>query len=189
MSDGPHRGLQMRRGWKRVAEFAYNPVYAPEEVCNKIISALHQDWRADIPRTLLSGVRDVLGEEQGFLFKDQKIAQLESLGRLAAGHGLGRTLIDCAIKALTDIGAGPDALLDAVKNTLLDRALRGARQVEEHYCRRSLTPRAQNVRLRIDDGIKNAAIDTLAHQILHRDSIPVWSPPAKQQGLDDGVRF
>ncbi len=32
MSDGPHRSLPMRPGWKRVAERAYNPNFDPVQI-------------------------------------------------------------------------------------------------------------------------------------------------------------
>ncbi|WP_137104626.1 hypothetical protein [Azospirillum argentinense] len=189
MSDGPHRSLPMRPSWKLLAKIADNTIFAPEEVCNTIVPALMQDWRADISAALLSRVRHVFEDEQGSLFKDQKIAQLEALGRLTAGHGLGRTFLDCAIEALTHTGSTPEALLDAVRNALLDRAWRGARQVEEHYYRKSNEPRALNVRSRINDGIKDAPLDAFARQLLNLDPVPAWCPPVKQQGLDDGVPY
>ncbi len=40
MSDGPHRSLNMRRGWKRFAKRADKEAYAPEEVCDAIPAAL-----------------------------------------------------------------------------------------------------------------------------------------------------
>jgi hypothetical protein len=48
MSDGPHRSLPMRRGWKRVAERGDKRAYASEEVSEAIIVALEQDCRQEM---------------------------------------------------------------------------------------------------------------------------------------------
>jgi len=178
----------MRRGWRKVAERAANPAFAPEEICNALSPALAQDWNDDVPINLIRGIDDILGDQQD-LFKEQKVLRLESLRPTTAAHGFGKVLLDCAIQLATNGEAGPEAAVEAATNALAVRASRGARQVEEHYCRKSKAPRAQKVRARIEQGIGGASLHGLARQLLKRDPAPALRTPPKQQGLDDGVRL
>ena len=189
MSDGPHRSLPMRPGWKRVAEYGDNRAFAPQEVCNAIPAALEEDCRAEMAPRFLDAYCDVFRNQESSLFKDQVAPQLEALRGLA-GLGMGRVVLDHAIQLCESGETGTNAAVKAVADALTDRAARGARQVEEHYCRESTQPRADHVRSRIEEGIgsSGAGIETLARKVLKLDA---GSPtrPAKQQGLDDGVRL
>jgi hypothetical protein len=178
----------MRRRWQKVAERAANLAFASDEICNALIPALAQDWNDDVSTDLIRGVDDILGDQQD-LFKEQKVLRLESLRPITAGHGFGKVLLDCAIQLATNGEAGPEAAVEAATNALAVRASRGARQVEEHYCRKSKAPRAHTVRARIEQGIGVASLTDLARQLLKRDPAPASRTPAKQQGLDDGVRL
>ncbi len=185
MSTGPHRSLPMRRGWKRVAECGDNTAFAPDEVGNAIPQALDEDCRGEVTPEFL---RAFMGLYES-LFRNQLESELEGL-RPAAGFGIGRVILDHAIQLATNGETGFDAPVKAVANALTDRAARGARQVEEHYVRKSSEPRAQKVRARIEEGIGKAgdAIAGLARKILKLDLGPA-SRSQKQQGLDDGVRL
>lgn len=189
MSDGPHRSLSMRPGWKKVAEFAANPASAPEDINRHVIPALDQDWRTDVSDTLAGGICDVLRGQQDSLFGDQKIMQLEALRPMTAGHEFGRVLIDCAIQVASEGKLGPDAASEATARALGVWAARCARQVEEHYCRKSNLLRARNVRSRIEEGIHGASLGGLARQLLKLDPGPAQHAPSKQSELDDGVRL
>jgi hypothetical protein len=72
---------------------------------------------------------------------------------------------------------------------LIDRAARGARQVEEHYCRNSTMSRAIDTRSRIDQAISASPIEALARQLLKMEVRRSERPALRQQGLDDGVRL
>lgn len=184
MSDGPHRSLPMRRGWKRVAECGDNYAFAPEEVSQALIPALEEDCRDEMTSEFINAFHGLYNS----LFRDQLESELESL-REAAGSGIGRVVLDHAIQRAARGETGFDAPVKAIVDALTDRAARGARQVEEHYCRKS-TERAHGVRARIEEGIghANSAIEGLARRVLKID--PGSSPRSqKQQGLDDGVRL
>lgn len=179
----------MRRAWRKVAERAANPSFAPEEISNVLIPALAQDWNDDVSTDLVRGVDHILGDQQD-LFKEQTVSRLESLRPSTAGHGLGKLFLDCAIQLAAAGEAGAEAPIEAAaSNALAVRAARGAHQVEEHYCRKSNAPRAQSVRARIEQSIGGASLKGLARQLLKRDPAPASRTPAKQQGLDDGVRL
>jgi hypothetical protein len=189
MSDGPHRSLKMRLGWKKVAEFAANRAAGAEDVTRCIQPALADDWRADVRSKLVSGISAVLGEQQGSLLKDQKINELEGLRSLTAGHGFAQLLFDCAAQVVAEGKFGPDATAEAAVRALSIQAGRCARQVEEHYCRKTSVARAQNMRARIEEGISGASLGGLARQLLKLDVTPAPRAVEKQSGLDDGVRL
>jgi len=189
MSDGPHRSLPMRRGWKRVAKCGDNKAFSLEEVSTSIVSALEEDSRDELDSGFVEGLYDLCREPEASLFKDQFGPQLEGL-REAAGHGLGRIALEHAI-LLSENGEKRTAIAEqALKHAFKDRAARGARQVEEHYCRESSPSHANDVRGRIENAIENCdpAFNALARRILHIDSGGT-SSPIRQQGLDDGVRL
>jgi hypothetical protein len=188
MSDGPHRSLPMRRGWKRVAEYGDNRACAPEEIGDAIIPALEQDCRDEMAPKFIDALYKTFRDQESSLFKDQIGPQLEAL-RGIAGHGIGRIMLEHGIQISATGKVGIDALLGAAENALTDRAARGARQVEEHFCRKSNQPRGTAVRARIEEAIRSAPLAGLARQIFRID--PRSSPRAtrKQQGLDDGVRL
>ena len=188
MSDGPHKSLQMRRGWKRVAECGDNRAFAPEEVRAALIPALEQDCHAEISPEFLSAIRSKFLDQDGSLFKEHMKPQLEGL-RDSAGSGIGRIILDHAVRVVECGGAGVEGLVEATANALTDRAGRGSRQVEEHYRRRAGSSRAQNVRARIEESITGAPISGLARKILALDPRPSARPSAKKTGLDDGVKL
>jgi hypothetical protein len=190
MSDGPHRSLKMRRGWKRVAERGDKRAFATDEISNAIIPALEQDCREEMSPQFLDSLCTVCRNQEDSLFKDQIEPQLEALRR-SAGSGIGRVVLDDVIRLSASGEQGQDIAVKAMTNAFTDRAARGARQVEEHYLREATAPRAQRVRERIDQAISTSAdaIRGLARQMLRIDADRSARPPLKRQGLDDGVRL
>ena len=188
MSDGPHRSLKMPRGWKNLAERADNKAYAPEEVRDALPEALEHDWRTEVPDSVCRRVRGILGDSQSSLFGDQRVELLEALRGETAGYALGNTFLDCAIHAAARGRSGDEGLREAAGEALTDRAARGARQVEEHYCRESTLHRAAHVRERIETGVTQSNIDRIAGRLVGTDKSES-SRPTKRTGLDDGVRL
>lgn len=189
MSDGPHRSLNMRRGWKQFAERADKKAYAPEEVCDAIPKALEQDWRAEVPDSLPRQIRAIMGDMQNSLFGDQRIAKLEALRSGIAGHPLGGVFLDCAIQAAANGKIGDEAVSEAASAALTDRAARAIRQVEEHYHRESTHSRAMNVRERMDSGVVQTDVAAIAENLIGTNKTAQPRTPANKAGLDDGVKF
>ena len=186
MSDGPHRSLPMRAGWKRAAEWASRPVYSGAEVTEAICRAVEQDWRAEIPDACVRKLSEVLGDRQLSLLNDSRAAQFAAIRRSLKGSGsLGGVLLDCAEEAAASGKFGDDALRKAVENALSDRMLRSARQVEEH-CHRNSTARGLNIRDRLAESITGASLDSVVNRVL-RVGDRSAERLKKQQGLDDGV--
>lgn len=189
MSDGPHRSLTMRRGWTRLADRADNSAFAPEEIRDALLPALEQDWRAEVSEGQLRQIRHVFADEQGSLFDDDRIRQLETLKRNAAGYEFAGLVAECALQAASNGLVGDDALVEMATDALFDRASRGARQVEEHYYRKSAPDRALNVRARIENAIARLDVATLARQLVGVDPTRPRRTLVMQKGLDDGVQI
>lgn len=177
----------MRRAWKHVAERSDKGAFVSEEVSEAIVVALEQDCRQELPVPFLDAAWRIFTDPEPSLFMVQLASQLEAL-RHAAGSGLGRVVLEEAILAAEHGKTGRAGLVEALTNALTDRAAKGARQIEEHYCRKSTTPRARHVRARIEEAIGGAVMDGLARRVLQVESTP-RPHVTMRQGLDDGVRF
>src|ERR1700674_1824982 len=100
MSDGPHRSLPMRHGWKKLDERADKPAFEPQHVADAVGPALEQDFRVEVPNALVRGLRDFCADAQPSLFEDQRAAEVDALRRSAAGLGsLAGVLVDYAVQA------------------------------------------------------------------------------------------
>src|SRR5208283_2272328 len=126
-------------------------------------------------------IRGIFKDHESLLFKDRMAPQLDGL-RETAGQGMGRIVLEHAIEAAERGKTGNDGLEEAMTNALTDRAARGNRQVEEHYCRKSTAPRAQKVRERIEEGIRTAPIKDGAADSKTR-SPAIFFSKAEKQGL------
>lgn len=188
MSDGPHRSLPMRPGWKRVAEFSDNMAFSSGEIAKAVVPALVQDLRHEVKPVVLDEAYRLFRRHESSLFKDSLPEQLQHLRR-NAGSGLEKSLLDHAMVVAERGISGRDGFAEAVKNTLVERAARGARQVEEHYCRKSAALRGQQVRERIERAIHDANLGEVSHRILNFDGTSVENRLSKQSGLDDGVQL
>jgi hypothetical protein len=97
--------------------------------------------------------------------------------------------LDEAIRCVTTGEKGLNIAITAVYSALVDRAARGARQVEEHYFRESKAPRAYRVRDRIEQAIDISTdnIRGLAFRVLKLETASTTNRAMKRQGIDDGV--
>lgn len=188
MSDGPHRSLNMPSGWKKLAERADNKAFAPEEVRDTLLEALAQDWRAEVPDSACRSVRDILGDNQSWLFGDQRAERLEALRDQMAGYNLGSAFLDYAIEAAARGRRGDEAVTEAAGKALADRAPRGARQVEEHFHRESTHRRAAHVRERIEACVMRSDFGGLAGRLVGGDK-GEQPRAARRTGLDEGVEL
>lgn len=189
MSDGPFRSLPLRPCWKKVAEFAENPAFSTEEVCSALPPALVQDWKEDQVAEIAARVCSIFDDQQGSLFRQDRVTALEDLLASAAGSGLGQVLIDCAIRRAVGGASGDEGAALAVEDALRVWASRHTRPIEEHYCREWDAPRAREVRARIEEGFSGTAFEALARQLLGKEGGQLARAPLKQSGLDDGVQL
>jgi len=174
----------MRRAWRHVADRCDKRAFTAQEISEALVPALEQDCQADVTPAFLAGIRQVI--EEPSLFAGDIAARLERL-RPEAGCGIGRAWLDnVSLLSTADADAFVKAR-DALKAALEDRAHRGARQVEEHYFRESSTPRALNVRGRLEAAIDCTDFDALAERFLSANPKQTPTTPVKRTGLDDGV--
>jgi len=188
MSDGPHKSLPMRRGWKRVAEWADKAAFEGSEVEEALISALQRDCEIEITNDFVTRLTDVCNGQAVSLFGNALGFELEAL-RPLAGPGIGRVVLEFAIRTSEVSVSRGNIPLSAVVDALIDRLARNARQVEEHYCRKSTLPRADRVRRRIEKSANRETLESLARDILRREAGRQDRPSARRAGLDDGVRL
>jgi hypothetical protein len=184
MSDGPHRSLPMPLGWKKVAEYAGNETFASNDVRDALVTAIEQDWRKNISPGLIGSIQDVIGGAT--LFSEDRIQTLEDLRQSVAGCAMGHVLLDHMVYAVSEGKSGDTAFQEAVTRTATDWSARCARQVEEHYLRKSSTENATNVRSRIDEAMQKAPFTALPSHLLNIESRPSLRL-VKHDGLDDGV--
>ena len=62
MSDGPHKSLGMRPGWKKFAKRADKAAYEPDQVEEALPDALGDDWRAERCGELVDEIRAALDD-------------------------------------------------------------------------------------------------------------------------------
>lgn len=189
MSDGPHKSLPMRRAWKRLAMCADNEAFAPEDVSGALADALRQDWKAEALQQLVRRLDAVVGDDGSGLFEGRRFAQLDAERAAAGGHPLSCLLIDCVIHELRQGCWRKDTLREAAVKALVEWAARHARQIEEHYKRRSDRHRAGNVRERLEASVAKVDMQSLAKTPIRAGRDQHAHAPAKYAGLDDGVKL
>ena len=187
MSDGPHRGLNMRRGWKRLADRAGNAAFDDTERSEALAAALEGDCRTEVPKGFAGRLRHLLDDPQGELFDESVIERLEALRGDTRGRPLAGTLLDCVTQAVHQGLRGTEALTKAASDALRERAASSWRQAEEH-CRR--TSSAQNAKCasdRIEHAIAVSDMDAIATRCMGLDGDAAMRAPLKKSGIDDGV--
>ena len=94
-----------------------------------------------------------------------------------------RWAMPCPIMQSMRLCRVDEALREAAGKALTDRAARGARQVEEYYCRESTLHRAAHVRERIESGVTQSDIGRIAGRSVGTDKSES-ARSAKRTGLD-----
>jgi hypothetical protein len=188
MSDGPHRSLPMRKGWKKLAERGDGKLHTADQVRDAVPLALADDWREERCDDFMRQVKAVLvGTDQDTFFKPSKNETVDALRKLSgAGYPMRRILVDALVQAVEDGHKGDRAMLRGVADALAVRCSAGTRQVEEHYLRASNERRAADVRTRIEDGASRSDFDSMARQFCKLEKA---QPTNKYDGLDEGVQI
>lgn len=184
MSDGPHRSLPMRPAWRRVAHWADRQAFAPEEVSEALALAIEQDCRQELRPEFLAGLRRVV--EEPSLFRDDTNARLAAFYP-NAGAGIERSLMDRLCLLTESEAAGFATLQGAVAMAAQDCANRRARQIEEHFLRRTSSSRARDMRGRLQAAADVTSFISVAARVLGVDPHHRPAAPTRQTGLDDGV--
>ncbi len=189
MSDGPHKTLNMRPGWKRLVRRADKAANQQGEVAECVLPALSKDWIGETRAHYLQQVGQYLGcgsEPLLFAADPSEHARL----RQGASSTFEALVADHAIDAVLAGKSGKEAFTLVVNNSLNEWSVRATLQVEEHYQRESNPGRARHVRGRIQSAISaNAAgIQGLAQSIVNGTKLPT-RVPSKRKGLEEGPRL
>lgn len=188
MSDGPYKSLPMTRKWKRVAELSDNAVWESGDVADALVDAMERDAAVEIGREFARSVADLFRSPR--IFAGELESQLECL-RFGC-TGMQSLVIDKSLQLLVSGLSVFQVASQAVEQALGDRAARGARQVEEHYCRKSSQHRASAVRGTIEQAIADVTaarrMRQVAERLIRGDSKP-RRQRKKRSDLDDGVRL
>ncbi len=187
MSDGPHKSLPMRPGWRKLAERAATSSFDRQQTAEAVPEALGDDWHHERCDDLIRELRGILNDKrQGSLFNQQKEEKIEALKKVSSsGFPLRRLLLECVTQAVEAGQEGSDAIAAGTECALGERLARGNLQVEEHY-RRKNSDRTSKVRAGLQDAAADVSIKTLTSRLL-KTSGPSAPPAPKRYGLDDGV--
>lgn len=184
MSDGPHRSLQMKPKWRSLAERAYNRNFDIDDIATAMGPALVSDCRDETTPAFFAGLRHIFEEQEGLLIKDNVRQRLEAL-RPEAGTGIGRRILDNAIRLSEEAEASVKSLVQSVERALRERAAKSCRQMEEHAQRETSVSRASHMRGRLEQATTKAPLTSIAKQMLKIEKPPARSSK-KRQGLDEG---
>jgi hypothetical protein len=185
MSDGPHRSLPMRRAWKELAKRGDESAYEAEQVADAAKHALASDFRKEVSYAVVKALKDVFsGVDNSLGIPELALQQLEHARTLAAGSVFGLNAVAWSIHLVHEGRLDDSAFHEAVGFAAKERGFANARQIEEHYVRKSDQHRAGGVAFRV-----NSAIASLPEQQL---GLALLAPKPggtslKKSGLNDGV--
>ena len=187
LSDGPHKSLNMRRGWKRLAERAANAAFDDNERREALAGALQGDWSVEVSDGFVGQLRNVLNDHQGDLFGESVIERLEALRSQTTGGPLANAVLDFAARAVDQGYRGDEALAKAADDALLERAASGRRQVEEHWLRASSARSTGGLRNCLDGAIAATDMDAIAQRCIGYADERASRELRRKTGIEDGV--
>jgi hypothetical protein len=188
MSDGPHKSLPLRQGWKRVCEIAGNTAHGLDELVERLLPALAADVRHEIGEAFVAKMRKILESDaaQPALFDDVR-DQLAGLRREQCSP-FQSDLIDSVDDAVRDGQKGLDALSAGAKAAIDTRASATINSVIEHYLRKAPHEAALGVGRRLTAGLQAAAtqVSALANGLAIGRLAAAVPGPTPRSDLDDG---
>lgn len=187
MSDGPHKSLNMRRAWKRLAKVTDNPNSGDDEILECIRDAHQKDWNREKCETTVNRIQEIVCDQQSPMFRDFVVERLEELRPLAGGFPMSLLVLDCVIDTVSSGQDGDSAVIGGVQNALAEWSMRHSREMEEHYRRESSDWRASRLRDRYGAMVGQTNFHTLAESVIDRTQKKGNHTPRKRTDLDDGV--
>jgi hypothetical protein len=185
MSDGPYRTLDMSKAWKTLAKIAENAAHTVAEVSEALRPALIEEWKAVRP-DFADAVKAALGDdERGRLFSEIAVAETGRL-RMQASNPMEALLADEAHDQARDGRLGAGAYEKSIEHFLEGRAIRGARQAEEHY-HKERSPDAGRLRNHLAVAISSGGLALLASGLASGAGYRALTAKADRSGLDQGV--
>lgn len=188
MTDGPYKSLKMKKEWKELARKAETEAHSLDEIRESLEAALKKDWRDEIPREFEKEIEEVFICPRT-LFGEDNIDLLESHRAKAAEYSLSNSLLDSSIQVLAEGQVGRQAWAEAMQMTLLDRCMRGMRQIEEHYSRRCGREFVERVVKRVEGSIDLLRPRLLEGVLTDAGTGSVIGKLKRKDGLEDGVQL
>lgn len=189
MSDGPHRSLDLRRQWKRLAEVGDNQAYASVEVAQAATVALASDFVNEVSGPLLKMLKSIFSGKGNSLGSPEiALQQLNDARALAGGSVFGNNAVSCSELLISEGRLDLQAFYDAVGLAAKMRGLANALAVEEHYLRKCTLRRANNVASRIKNAISSFSESSLGSLLIDARSA-ISGSRKRKSGLDDGVEM
>lgn len=187
MSDGPHKSLPMPTAWKQFAERICNEAFSEEEVLSALASALINDGNADKLPNAIESISDLLASNEGALFKNDLAQSIDDERVKYAGYPMAMLFLDHAKHEFTQAQSNSDAVENAVEASLRERAVRGNRQVEEHYARETSNYDPVHLRSRLESSYSRTDFHELSSNFLSPAGDGGKRSTLKSDGIDDGV--
>ena len=188
MSDGPHRCLNMRKAWKDAAQAAASDAFSDDDVQERVLRAVRNDWAKEVPAAFMTELRRVFGaEDQGSLIPPTLGAAVELAG-LVPGSAFVAALAECAEDAAARSLCGEAAIADITAAALEDRAERSLRHIQEIYQRESTLDHARHVMDRVSEPL-NKAVAQLASELGDHGRLARQAPIVRATGIEEGPRL
>lgn len=185
MSDGPHKSLNMKRHWRKLAQCAQIDAYNGAEVRDAMRDALKSDFKNEIKDMALKEMRKIVDETGSSLFPDYE-QRLQAVVRQFPSEPLQQLLVECVKNQLDRVDRAADPVKAAIEDALDIRCARHNKQIEEHYYRAGTRTEGDNIKERLDTAKQGLGIDDLARELCDNTSTPPRKS-TKKSGLDEGI--
>ena len=188
MSDGPHRSLPMRPAWRQVAMRAEKRAWSAEDVGDSLCFAVSKDYKREVRAEFLTALNTIIGADRQYtMFAEHGTEQLAELRAVTANGSFEESIIDYMDIALRGGRSGEAAWQEALQTACQERVADCSRSVEEHYKRKASPKAAEQIRGRLEQGLRSQSFKSIAANLLERDGhSAVPRVVSKDRSLDAG---
>jgi len=192
MSDGPYKSLPLRKSWRTVTEYAHKPAFTPDECAKAMRAALHEDFKRDVPKEMMSAIKAVmLNTAQGSLLPTIALTELDNIRHAHPASGLGDAIIEHTQLALHKGKIGSEALEEGCQQAAVDYARSNILSVEEHYRREpeqfQSERKTKSVRVRLQETLSTGAVAAVGREVVAMlEGQKIITKIQKEVGLDAG---
>lgn len=192
MSDGPYKSLPLRKSWRTVTEYAHKPAFTADECAKAMRAALHDDFKRDVPKEMMSAIRDVMVDTaQRSLLPTIAQSELDRIRHDYPASGLSDAIVEHTQLALHQGKTGSEALKSGCQQAALDYARSNILSVEEHYRREPAQFQREhktiNVRQRLHETLTTSSVRNVGHEVVAMlRGQKISTKLQKEVGLDAG---
>ena len=192
MSDGPYKSLPLRKSWRTVTEYAHKPAFTADECAKAMRAALHQDFKRDVPKEMMSAIKVVmLNTAQGSLLPTLALTELDNIRHANPVSGLGDAIIEHTQLALHKGKTGSEALQEGCQQAAVDYARSNILAVEEHYRREPAKfqneRKTVSVRARLQETLSTSTVRVVGREVVAMlGGKKIVTKVQKEAGLDVG---